>query len=486
LPGPFGIGDLGPAAFAWVDVLVEAKQSWWQILPLGPTGFGDSPYQSFSAFAGNPYLVSPQLLLEDGLIDAAELGSPRFPDDRVDFGPVIQFKNRMLSLAWEHFQRGRGAALKPAFEKFVAVEANWLDDFALFMAVKDAQQNRPWQEWPAAARMRQPEFFKKARMELAKSIGVHQFRQFLFFRQWRSLKTYANDHGIKIIGDVPIFVSGDSAEAWSNPHLFLLDKERRPTYVAGVPPDYFSATGQLWGNPLYDWAASERTGFAWWIARLQATLRLVDVVRLDHFRGFEAYWEIPAGSPNAIKGRWVKAPGHALLETLRKALGGLPIIAEDLGVITPEVEAMRRAFDLPSMRVLQFAFGETPDNRFLPHNLEANTVIYTGTHDNDTTWGWYRSVGERERDHFRRYLARDGSDVAWDLLRAAWSSVSSIAIVPVQDILNLGSEARMNFPGKPNGNWTWRLQSNQLNPWTLGRLAEMTELYGRGKIKADE
>jgi 4-alpha-glucanotransferase len=332
--------------------------------------------------------------------------------------------------------------------------------------------------------MRQPEFFKKARMELAKSIGVHQFRQFLFFRQWRSLKTYANDHGIKIIGDVPIFVSGDSAEAWSNPHLFLLDKERRPTYVAGVPPDYFSATGQLWGNPLYDWAASERTGFAWWIARLQATLRLVDVVRLDHFRGFEAYWEIPAGSPNAIKGRWVKAPGHALLETLRKALGGLPIIAEDLGVITPEVEAMRRAFDLPSMRVLQFAFGETPDNRFLPHNLEANTVIYTGTHDNDTTWGWYRSVGERE--HFRRYLARDGSDVAWDLLRAAWSSVSSIAIVPVQDILNLGSEARMNFPGKPNGNWTWRLQSNQLNPWTLGRLAEMTELYGRGKIKADE
>ncbi len=486
LPGPFGIGDLGPAAYAWVDALVNAKQQWWQILPLGPTGYGDSPYQCFSAFAGNPYLVSPQLLYEDGLLDARDVATISFPPGRVDYGTVIQFKLNLLGIAWNRFQQGRGQGLRDAFDAFTRTESAWLDDYALFMALKDANQGRSWQEWPAAARMRQADFIKKARSELAKALGPHQFSQFLFFRQWQRLKAYANECGIRVIGDIPIFVSSDSADVWANPQLFALDSDRRPTVVAGVPPDYFSATGQLWGNPHYDWLSMEMNGFKWWIDRFRATFNLVDVVRLDHFRGFEAYWEIPTGSVNAIKGRWVKAPGYALLETLKKTFGSLPIIAEDLGVITPEVDAMRRRFELPGMRILQFAFGERAENRFLPHNYDLNTVVYTGTHDNDTTCGWYRTANERERDHVRRYLARDGSDAAWDMIRAAWSSVAYYAIAPLQDILNLGTEARMNFPGKPQGNWAWRFQADQLNPWILERLAEMTEMYGRGKMEKDE
>jgi 4-alpha-glucanotransferase len=483
LPGPFGIGDLGPAALAWVDALVHSRQTWWQILPLGPTGYGDSPYQAFSAFAGNPNLVSPQLLIEDGLLDGRDVPGGNFPTDRVDYGPVISFKNELLGRAWDRFREGRGNALKPAFEKFVADEGRWLNDFALFMAIKDTQQGRSWLEWPEAAKMREASYLKQARAELANSIGLHQFRQFLFFRQWRRVKEYANGHGLKIIGDIPIFVSADSADVWASPHLFQLDAQRRPKFVAGVPPDYFSETGQLWGNPHYDWAAMQKDGFAWWIDRFRATFEQVDMVRLDHFRGFEAYWEIPAGSPNAIKGRWVQAPGKALLEAVKKAFGGLPIIAEDLGVITPEVDALRRGFALPGMRILQFAFGDQSENRFLPHNYDCNTVVYTGTHDNDTTWGWYRSRQDWERDRVRRYLARDGSDVAWDLIRAAWSSVADYAITPLQDVLNLGTEARMNFPGKPQGNWSWRYQQQQLSPWNLDRLAEMTEIYGRDKMK---
>jgi 4-alpha-glucanotransferase len=483
LPGPFGIGDLGPAAYAWVDALVQAKQQWWQILPLGPTGYGDSPYQCFSAFAGNPYLVSPQLLIEDGLLDSRDVATVSFPPGRVDYGPVIQFKLYLLSLAWDRFQHGRGAGLAQDFDRFKKAEASWLEDYALFMALKDTHQGRSWQEWAAPARLRKEDFLKKAKSELAAAVAPHQFGQFLFFRQWKRLKDYANEHGVKIIGDIPIFVSSDSAEVWANPDLFALDRERRPTIVAGVPPDYFSETGQLWGNPHYNWPAMEKAGFAWWIARFRSTFSLVDVVRLDHFRGFEAYWEIPAGAANAIKGRWVKAPGIALLETLKKTFGALPIIAEDLGVITPEVDAMRRRFDLPGMRILQFAFGDRAENRFLPHNYDFNTIVYTGTHDNDTTWGWYRSAYEHERDHVRRYLGRDGSDAAWDLIRVAWASVAYYAIAPLQDVLNLGTEARMNFPGKPQGNWAWRFQADQLNPWILDRLAEMTELYGRGKLE---
>ncbi|MSU79212.1 MAG: 4-alpha-glucanotransferase [Gemmataceae bacterium] len=483
LPSSFGIGDLGPSAYAWVDALVQAKQTWWQILPIGPTGYGDSPYQCFSAFAGNPYIVSPQHLVEDGLLDPGDCDNGGFPANIVLYGPVIQFKNFLLEKAWQRFQAGRGSVLKPAFEKFCAEESAWLDDYALFMAIKDRHQLRSWLDWETPARMREPAYLQRVRTESASVFGQHRFRQFLFFRQWRQLKSYANERGIKIIGDIPIFVSPDSADVWGSPHLFALDSERKPEMVAGVPPDYFSATGQLWGNPHYDWTAMEKTGFAWWVERFRATTKLVDLVRLDHFRGFQAYWEVPAGSPNAIKGRWVLAPGQRLLEAVKAKLGGLPIIAEDLGVITPEVDALRRAFDLPGMRILQFAFGEGATNRFLPHNYDANTVVYTGTHDNDTTCGWYRAADEVIRDHVRRYLARDGADVAWDFIRAAWSSVAACAIAPLQDILNLGTEARMNFPGKPQGNWSWRLPPSQLNLQCLDRLIELTELYGRGRIE---
>jgi 4-alpha-glucanotransferase len=479
LPSPYGIGDLGPAAYACIDALAQARQRWWQILPLGPTGFGDSPYQAFSAFAGNPLLVSPQYLREDGLVDARDLDGVRFPADRVDFGPVIVFKTRLLARAWQSFQAGRATALRPLFEAFTRQHAGWLDDYALFMALKDAHDGRGWQDWPAEARRREPGFVKQARIRLADAVGAHQFRQFLFFRQWQALREYARRRDIRIIGDIPIFVSPDSADVWANPEIFLLDSERRPKAVAGVPPDYFSETGQLWGNPLYDWEALRRSRFGWWVARFRALMHQVDIVRLDHFRGFEAYWEVPAGQPNAIVGRWVKAPGKELLTTLRNELGSLPIIAEDLGVITAEVAALRTDFGLPGMRVLQFAFADTARNPFLPHNYDQNTVVYTGTHDNDTTVGWYQHASDYEKDHLRRYLARDGRDVAWDMIRAAWSSVADYAVTPLQDLLSLGSEARMNFPGRSQGNWSWRFLPEQVNAWTLDRLAELTVLYGR-------
>jgi 4-alpha-glucanotransferase len=479
LPGRFGIGDLGQAAYQWVDALARARQKWWQILPLGPTGYGDSPYQCFSAFAGNPFLISPERLVQDGLLKDNDLAGPNFPANRVDYGPVIEFKNRLSARAWDNFQAGAAPALRPAFEEFCGREARWLDDFALFMALKDAHAGKTWQEWQPEVVLRQPAALDEARRKLARAVGLHKFRQFLFSRQWRAVKQYANDKGIRLIGDVPIFVSGDSADVWANPGLFELDERRRPRVVAGVPPDYFSQTGQLWGNPLYDWQALKRSGYRWWIDRLHGTLEQVDLIRLDHFRGFEAYWEVPAGRPTAEVGRWVPGPGADLFEALRAALGGLPLIAEDLGVITPGVDALRERFHLPGMRILQFAFGGATENRFLPHNYEHHTVVYTGTHDNDTTRGWYAAIAEHERDHVRRYLARDGRDIAWDLIRLAWMSVADLAMAPLQDVLDLGTEARMNLPGRPAGNWGWRLQEAQLNFGTLDRLAELTTLYGR-------
>jgi 4-alpha-glucanotransferase len=480
LPSPYGIGDLGPASYACIDALAQARLRWWQILPLGPTGFGDSPYSAFSAFAGNPLLVSPQYLREDGLLDMRDLEGANFAANRVDFGAVHTFKNRLFSRAWQNFQAGRGAALRPPFEKFIKERASWLDDYALFMALKDAHEGRSWQDWSPEARRREPGYVRQARSRLADTVGLHQFRQFLFFRQWEALREYARRRDIRIIGDIPIFVAADSADVWANPELFLLDAERRPKVVAGVPPDYFSSTGQLWGNPLYDWEAMRRSCFAWWVARFRALMAQVDIVRLDHFRGFEAYWEVPAGRPTAVEGRWVKAPGKELLTTLRSELGRLPIIAEDLGVITQPVKELRESFGLPGMRVLQFAFANTAKNPFLPHNFnEQNTVVYTGTHDNDTTVGWYQNASEYEKDHVRRYLARDGRDIAWDLIRLAWGSVADLAITPLQDVLSLGSDARMNFPGRPQGNWTWRFVPGQVNTWTLDRLAELTKLYGR-------
>jgi 4-alpha-glucanotransferase len=479
LPGPYGIGDLGSAAYAWVDALARARQKWWQILPLGPTGFGDSPYQCFSAFAGNPYLVSPERLIQDGLLKGGDVAGLRFPADHVDFGPVITFKVHVLARVWENFQAGRAPALRPHFDRFCSEQAAWLDDFALFMALKDAHDGASWVDWPSELTLRRPAALEHARQRLAANIRQHQFRQFLFFRQWRQLREYAHSHGVYFIGDIPIFVSADSADVWANPDLFQLDEDNRPRVVAGVPPDYFSSTGQLWGNPLYDWERLEETNYAWWANRIRATLGLVDLVRLDHFRGFESYWEIPAGMPTAEVGRWVKGPGTRLFDSLRQTLGHLPLIAEDLGLITPEVEALRDQLRLPGMRILQFAFGGATENRFLPHHYEHNTVVYTGTHDNDTTRGWYAGISDAEAHLLRRYLARDCSDVAWDMIRLAWQSVANYALAPLQDVLNLGTEARMNSPGRASGNWSWRYQASMLTPAILDRLADITELYSR-------
>jgi 4-alpha-glucanotransferase len=481
LPGDYGIGDLGHSAYAWVDALARAGQTWWQILPLGPTGFGDSPYQCFSAFAGNPYLVSPDILVQEGLIQPADLAGCRFPHDRVDYGPVLEFKIRLLDRAWHNYQSGRVAGLPALVEEFSAHQASWLDDYALFMALKDAHSGASWLDWPKELRLRQAAPLAQARRELADTIGKHRFRQFLFQRQWQALKRYANERGIKLMGDVPIFVSADSADVWANPQFFQLDGECRPRVVAGVPPDYFSATGQLWGNPLYDWEALKATRYAWWTARVRATLGQVDLIRLDHFRGFEAYWEVAAGMPTAQIGRWVAGPGADFFESLRADLGTLPLVAEDLGVITPEVEALREQFRLPGMRILQFAFDSAGENRYLPHNFDRHTVVYTGTHDNDTTRGWFESRSEAEKHFTRRYLGRDSSDVVWDFIRLAWSSVADYALAPLQDILNLDTSARMNLPGRAAGNWAWRFTANQLTEPILERLGELTELYGRSR-----
>jgi 4-alpha-glucanotransferase len=479
LPGPFGIGDLGGASYRVVDALARARQKWWQILPLGPTGFGDSPYQSFSTFAGNPNLISPEMLLQDGLVLRGDLEGVHFPSQRVEYGPVIQYKNHLLERAWQRFRAGAAPALRGQLDEFNTQNAHWLDDFALFMAIKDAHNGANWQHWPRDLLEREPGATHRARQELADHVGRYRLVQFLFFRQWKALKRYANERGIRVIGDMPIFVSPDSSDVWSNPHLFLLDERRRARVVAGVPPDYFSATGQLWGNPLYDWQALKQTGYAWWVDRLRSTLELVDMVRLDHFRAFESYWEVPAEAPTAQTGHWVKGPGTDLFDTLRRALGGLPMMAEDLGLITKEVEDLRARLGLPGMRVLQFAFGEGSGHAFLPHNYEPVTVAYTGTHDNDTTRGWYATAPENVRDHVRRYLARDCRDVAWDFIRLAWSSVADYAIAPMQDVLDLGSEGRMNFPGRGAGNWSWRFTEAQVSPGVVGRLAELTDLYGR-------
>ncbi|MFA7004479.1 MAG: 4-alpha-glucanotransferase [Verrucomicrobiia bacterium] len=481
LPGPYGIGDLGPAARAWVDALVQAKQQWWQMLPLSPTGYADSPYQCLSTFAGNPNLISPDELVKDGLLRRRDVAGRSFDARRVDFGAVIPFKTGLLAKAWEHFKRGATRRLKREFERFCGEERSWLKDFAIFMALKDTHGGARWFEWKPELMERKPAALARARESLRDAIRQHEFRQFLFFRQWRALKSYANAHGVRLIGDIPIFVSGDSADVWSRPTEFLLDERRRPKVVAGVPPDYFSKTGQLWGNPHYDWKAMKRTGYRWWIARVRATLRMVDVVRVDHFRGFEAAWQVPGGDATAQRGRWVKGPGAELFDKLRAALGPLPIIAEDLGFITPAVDALRMRYNFPGMRILQFAFGGAVEHRFLPHNYERNTIIYTGTHDNDTTRGWFATASRKERTLVRRYVGHrcDDRNVSWDLMRLAWSSVADLSIAPLQDVLNLGTEARMNFPGQSSGWWRWRFTASQLTGATLNRLGEMTGVYGR-------
>ncbi|MGB1251808.1 MAG: 4-alpha-glucanotransferase [Candidatus Promineifilaceae bacterium] len=489
-PGRYGIGDLGEAAYQFVDFLVEAKQSLWQILPLGPTGYGDSPYQCFSAFAGNPLMISPDRLVEEGYLSAEALQSvPDFPTDEVDFGWVIHWKLPVLEQAYLYFLDNGTTQQRSAFEAFQREQASWLHDYALFVAIKNqhvAHAGGVWNTWPRAIAMREPEAMARWEEDLSAEIEQTKFWQFLFFDQWLKLKTYANEQDIQIIGDIPIFVAFDSADVWSAPERYHLDEDGEPLVIAGVPPDYFSVTGQRWGNPLYRWEKMQANGFAWWVSRIQATLQLVDIVRIDHFRGFDAYWEIPASEPTAVKGQWVKAPGRALFEALRAELGDLPIIAEDLGVITPEVEALRDDFGLPGMKILQFAFGGAQENVFLPFNYSTNYVVYTGSHDNETTLGWYKNASKREQDFVRRYLARDGHDIAWDMIRLAHASVANTSVIPLQDIMVLGNEARMNFPGKVGGYWAWRYTDNMLADWMKARLKDMTELYGRAPLEEVE
>ncbi|MBE7552389.1 MAG: 4-alpha-glucanotransferase [Anaerolineales bacterium] len=495
-PGPHGIGDLGQAAFDFVDFLVEAKQALWQVLPLGPTGYGDSPYASFSSFAGNPLLINLDKLLEAGDLSGDDLAdTPAFPIDQIDFGWVIHWKVPLLEKAARNFLAGTSAERQADFEVFCAEQAGWLDDFALFMAVKDYFDQRAKAEdvfgamwsnyWDKDIALRRPAALKRWRQEQAEAIAVKKVLQYYSFQQWGAVKRYANERNIQIIGDIPIFVAPDSVDVWANRELFFLDKEGQPTAVAGVPPDYFSPTGQLWGNPLYNWEKMAAQNYRWWIERIRATLRLVDIIRIDHFRGFEAYWRVPYGEETAINGKWIKAPGMELFETVEKELGTLPILAEDLGVITPEVEALRDHFKFPGMKILQFAFdskeagGLDATNKFLPHNHGRNAVVYTGTHDNDTTRGWYRERTPEEKDLIRRYLARPDDDIVWDFIRLALASVARFAIVPFQDVLNLDNDARMNTPSVLGGNWAWRYRPEALNEWVAGRLAALVDLYGR-------
>jgi len=480
LPGPYGIGDIGPEAFSWVNYLSSTGCSLWQVLPLGPTGYGDSPYQCFSAFAGNPLLVSPDLLLAEELLDPdALIMEGDFPKGKVDFGAVIPYKLKILDLSYQHFQKQGSEDIHKDFHQFKAAQSDWLEDYTLFMAIKDSFGGGSWVGWPMEYRRRYPETLKIFREKHQIAIDRHAYRQFLFFRQWTRLREHAHDQNIQIIGDIPIFVAHDSADVWSHPELFFLDEDGNPTIVAGVPPDYFSPTGQLWGNPLYRWDVHEADGYAWWLARFRAVLSAVDIVRLDHFRGFAGYWEIPADEDTAIKGRWVPGPGKKFLYVLKEALGELPIIAEDLGVITDDVVDMRETFNLPGMKIVVFAFDSDASNTFLPHNYTRDYVVYTGTHDNDTVLGWYKRVDESERDFARKYLARDGHDISWDLVRAAWSSVAVFALAPMQDFLGLDNFARMNYPSKLGGNWVWRMPSKALSEPLRYRIAEMNTIYGR-------
>ena len=468
-PGQFGIGDIGPFSYQWIDFLDQSGCDLWQVLPLGQTGYGDSPYQCFSAFAGNSYLISPELLLEDNLLQPKDLSDiPPFPTDHVDFGKLIPWKISLLDLAYERFVSGNAPFLESAFNKFRKDNYFWLDDYALFMAIKAENAGAPWASWPVEIRDRKPESIIQEK-ELFKIAYERQlFQQFIFTRQWANLRQYAHSKGITLIGDAPIFVAHDSSDVWAHPELFFLNPQGKPTVVAGVPPDYFSATGQLWGNPLYRWPIHQQTGYSWWIARLKSVLSMVDVIRLDHFRGFAGYWEVAADLPTAEKGRWVPGPGADFFNIIKSGLGDLPLIAEDLGEITPDVIELRDMFNLPGMKILQFAFGDNSRNAFLPHNFSQNFVAYTGTHDNDTTPGWFCNAPRKEVDYAIRYLGLNKRNARKQftnaLIRSLWGSVAIFSIAPMQDFLNLGSQARMNYPGKPSGNWSWRMPEDALSP----------------------
>jgi len=492
LPGRFGIGDLGKEAYRFADFLISGGQRLWQILPLGPTGYGNSPYQCLSVFAGNPLFISLERLVEDEFLEPVDLENiPSFPKDRVDYDSVIKFKMPLLKKSFETFQRKASPSEREQFEVFCQQHTSWLETYSLFMALKEAHGLAAWNAWEEDIRRRQPKSLQRWSKKLDYEICRHKYQQYQFFKQWSELKKYCNERGIRLIGDMPIFVALDSAEVWSHPEMFYLDTSDKPTVVAGVPPDYFSKTGQLWGNPLYRWDVMARDGYTLWIERFRATHALVDIIRLDHFRGFEKYWEVPGTDTNAMNGRWVSGPGIELFKAVQKALGTLPIIAEDLGVITPEVDALRDQLGFPGMRVLQFAFGSDPKaDDYKPYNYLRNCVVYTGTHDNNTTIGWFKDIAleattqgwgekKKERQAALEYLGTDGHEINWDFIRLASMSVADTAIIPMQDVLGLGSEARMNFPGTTKGNWHWRFVPDMLTAEIKDRLKELTALYGR-------
>ncbi len=513
-PSRYGIGDFGKGALDFIDFLVKAKQKVWQILPLGHTSFGDSPYQSFSTFAGNPLLISIDTLLEDGLINEKDLENvPFFDESKVEFGKVIDFKYSIFRKAFSAFKNIRTKKLKNEFSSFCKKNQDWLDDYCLFISLKnyfiqerqntfetpeyikykkqnidtlgengvnDCFYGACWNSWPDDIASRKNAAVEKWTKKLKNEIEFYKFLQFKFFAQWQAVKKYANENGVEIIGDIPIFVASDSADTWSGRELFKMDSKGYPIEVAGVPPDYFSETGQLWGNPLYDWNYHKKTGYAWWIKRIKNMLELVDVIRIDHFRAFDSYWAIPYGSETAVKGEWKKGPGAELFYAVEKNLGKLPIIAEDLGDLNKEVIELRDKLGFPGMKILQFAFGGGNGNEYLPHNFKStNFIVYTGTHDNDTTIGWYESIDDGTRDYLRRALNISGDDIAWDLIRCAFASVADTAVIPVQDILCLGKEARMNTPGISSGNWQFRYKDGLLSDEKAQGLAYFTELYNR-------
>jgi 4-alpha-glucanotransferase len=492
LPGPHGVGDFGPEAYRFVEFLHSAGQKLWQVLPLNPTGYADSPFQCFSASAGNPLLISLDRLVGQDLLPRNGFGSiPIFPLDTVDYGAVIRFKMPLLKTAATNFFASASAEDRRRFEGFCQANVAWLDDFSLFMAVKEAHNLEAWTRWPSEIAARGTESMERWSAKLASSIDFQKFFQYEFFRQWQELRAYGRERNISIVGDVPIYVAHDSADVWSNRQFFLLDQGGNPLTIAGVPPDYFTATGQCWGNPIYNWPLLKQTGYKWWIERLRSALRLYDIIRIDHFRGFQAYWEVPGHDTTAVNGRWVKGPGGELFSVLRNELGNLPIIAENLGVITPEVEAIRHEFGFPGMAILQFAFGNDPQApTFKPHNYVHDLVAYTGTHDNDTVVGWWSSSGTNdstrtredaatEHAYARAYLGFKDDPIQWVLIRGIMASVANTAIAPMQDILGLGSEARMNLPGTSSGNWKWRMKPGAATGEIAARLKEMVTLYDR-------
>ena len=479
LPSAGGIGDLGPEAYRFAEFLENSRQRLWQVLPISPPGTGNSPYSATSAFAGNPLLISLERLAERGW-----LGKPR-PSEaeiscRVNFEDVKAHKLPLLREAAERFIDQAEGKSRHRFEEFCWLNGWWLEDFALFEVIRNQQKQKSWMDWPKELHLRDSAAIEKTKTDNSRELMVTRAIQFFFFEQWRALRQFCRAKRIKLIGDVAIFVNLDSADVWSHPEIFQLDEERRPINVSGVPPDFFSKTGQRWGNPLYRWDVLRQRGFDWWIQRMKWALETCDIVRLDHFRGFEAHWEIPAAEETAVNGHWAKGPGHDLFHALRSTMGGLPFIAEDLGTITPEVDQLRRSFEMPGMRILQFGFGNPGAHIYLPHRFERNTVVYTGTHDNDTTLGWWSSgATKEEKQAVQQYMAIKDSDVHWGFIRAAATSVADICIIPMQDWLGLASDCRMNVPSQADHNWAWRLEKKALSPELAAKIADLISVVDR-------